>query len=269
MDNRKPSISVIMGIYNCAPTLMDALDSLKNQSFRDFCIILCDDGSTDDTFSVAKAFSNAADNVILIQNERNMGLNYTLNRCLGVAYEVGSKYVARMDGDDISCPDRFKKEYNFLEEHQEYDFVSCPMQHFDNNGVFKVGSVSGEPLLKDFVRSSPFCHAPVLMRAEAYKKVNGYSVSSRLLRVEDYHLWYKLYLNGCKGYRLSEPLYMMRDDREAYGRRTMKSRFNEAYVKYLVVRDFKLPIWNYVYCLKPIFIGILPGFIYNYLHRNR
>lgn len=269
--NGSPAIAVIMGIYNCAPTLLEALESLKSQTFKDVGIVMCDDGSVDNTLSLAISFQKDNHNVIVLENTQNMGLNYTLNKCLSTVYERWGdvQYIARMDGDDISKPERLEKEYKFLEAHPEYEFVSCPMYYFDSDGVFKTGHECGEPALSDFVKSSPFCHAPVLIRTEAYKKVGGYTQSPRLLRVEDYHLWYKLYLQGCHGYRLPEPLYMMRDDRNAISRRTLKSRFNESYVKYLIVRDFKLPIWNYAYCLKPIIAGLLPRFLYEFFHKKK
>ena len=68
-------ISVIMGIYNCASTLVEALDSLYAQTYQDFKIILCEDGSTDNTYEVAKGYADQHDNIILLRNERNMGLN--------------------------------------------------------------------------------------------------------------------------------------------------------------------------------------------------
>ena len=264
-----PTISVIIGAYNCAATLPEALDSLYAQSYKDFDIIICDDGSSDNTHAICEEYCKTKDNVQLLKNNRNMGLNYTLNRCLLVAYEGGARYIARMDGDDVSLPDRFQKEFDFLESHPEYDFVSCPMNYFDEGGVFKTGtSKEGEPKSQEYVKSSPFCHAPVMVRAEAYRKVCGYTEETRLLRVEDYHLWYKFYLAGCKGWRLSEPLYEMRDDRNAAHRRTFNSRLNESYVKYLIVRDFHLPKWNYLYCVKPIIVGLMPRKLYLYLHRR-
>ena len=78
-------ISVIMGIYNCASTLVEALDSLYAQTYKDFKIILCEDGSTDNTYEIAKQFSSWHDNIVLLKNECNMGLNFTLNRCLEYA----------------------------------------------------------------------------------------------------------------------------------------------------------------------------------------
>lgn len=268
-DKSDPVISVIIGAYNCAATLPEALDSLYAQTYKDFNVIICDDGSSDNTLEVCEEYCKAKGNVLLLKNEHNMGLNITLNRCLSVAYRGGAKYIARMDGDDVSLPERFKTEFNFLENHPEYDFVSCPMNYFDECGVFKTGKANeGEPRPREYVKSSPFCHAPVMVRAEAYKKVGGYNESARLLRVEDYHLWYKFYLAGSRGWRLPEPLYNMRDDRSAFHRRTLRSRFNETYAKYLIVKDFHLPVWNYIYCVKPIMVGLMPRKLYLFLHRR-
>lgn len=255
-----------MGIYNCSSTLQEALDSLYAQTFQDFEIILCDDGSSDNTYKIAKDNAHIHKNIVLLHNEVNKGLNYTLNRCLSAAT---GKYIARMDGDDISLPTRFAKEYQFLENHPEYAIVSTPMKYFDEKGIFKVGKINRmEPRLKDFVKGTPFCHAPCMVRRDAYETVGGYSISDKLLRVEDYHLWIKMYQNGFKGYRMPEALYMMRDDRNAISRRTFKSRVNEAYVKYLACKYLKLPIYSYVYCLRPLVIWLMPNCIYKMFHRK-
>ena len=262
-----PKISVIMGIYNCASTLQEALDSLYAQTFQDFEIILCEDGSSDNTYQVAEENAQIHKNIVLLKNETNKGLNCTLNRCLSVAK---GKYIARMDGDDISLPMRFEKEYYFLETHPEYAIVSTPMKYFDEKGVFRIGKIDrSEPLLKDFVKGTPFCHAPCMVRKDAYMVVEGYSESPYLLRVEDYHLWMKMYIHGYRGYRLNEPLYMMRDDRNAMIRRTFANRRNEEYVKFLICKNFSLPISYYIWCLRPILIGLLPQCIYNILHRRK
>ena len=253
-------ISVIMGIYNCSSTLQEALNSLYRQTFKKIEIILCDDGSVDNTYQIALENAKIHDNIILLQNETNQGLNYTLNRCLSVAK---GKYIARMDGDDISLPSRFEKEYNFLENHPEYSIVSSAMKYFNENGVFRVDRYDKpEPSIEDFVKHTPFNHAPCMVRKEAYEAVGGYSEAKKLLRVEDYHLWMKMYLKGYKGFRIDEPLYMMRDDNNAIKRRAFIYRINESYVKYLICRNFSLPIWSYIWCLRPIIIGLMPLCIY-------
>lgn len=254
-----------MGIYNCAPTLQEALDSLYVQTYQGFKIILCDDGSKDDTLKIAEENAKKHKNVIVIKNEHNMGLNYTLNHCLEYA---DTEFCARMDGDDTCHPTRFEKEIKFLDEHPEYAIVSTTMHHFDEMGIFRTGTASGEPKPSDYPKGVPFNHAPCMIRTSAYKTVGGYSVSGKLLRQEDYHLWLKMYEKGFRGYMLNEPLYNMRDDRNAYARRNWISRRNEAYVKYLACKMLHLPFWYYMYCLKPIILYIMPQWLYKRLHNR-
>lgn len=258
-------VSIIMGIYNCENTLDEAIQSLLDQTNQQWKLIMCDDGSKDNTYKKAKSYAEQYENIILIQNDKNMGLNYTLNHCLEY---VDTEYVARMDADDISLPTRLEKEINFLDNHQEYAIVSTPMIYFDENGDFRTGKGNGEAIKSDFIKGTPFCHAPCMVRSEAYRKVKGYTIAEKLLRVEDYHLWYKMYLNGYRGYNLKEPLYKMRDDRNAKNRRKYKYRINEAYVKYLIVRDFNLSKINYIRVLKPLIVGLLPTFLYDFLHKK-
>ena len=260
-------ISVIMGIYNCASTLEDALDSLLSQTYTDWNCIMCDDGSKDNTYEVAKSYvEKYPDKFILIKNKTNQGLNQTLNNCLKL---VDAEYVARMDGDDISLPKRFEKEVEFLENNSEYAFVSTPMIFFDENGDFMQGTGNGEPDRSAFCKSPPFCHAPCIIRKDAFDSVNGYTVSPDRLRVEDWDLWIKLYAKGYKGYMLKEPYYKMRDDRDAYKRRSFKNRINEAKTSAFATRELNLSKVNYIWCLRPIIVGLLPSPIYNALHRSR
>lgn len=260
-------VSVLMGIYNCADTLPRALDSLLGQTFKDWICIMCDDGSTDKTYEVAKRYVNDYSNYfVLIQNESNQGLNITLNRCLTLA---DTEYVARMDGDDISLPYRFEKEIDFLDSHPEFDIVSSPMIQFDDLGDFRTGTAISEPTKKMVVTSSPICHAPMMMRTKALNAVGGYSVNKRVLRVEDVDLWIKLYSNGSKCYNLSEPLYKMQDDRNAASRRKYKYRLNSVRVRLKGCKTMKLSIDCYIKSLKPALIGLIPKPIYLYLHKRK
>lgn len=260
-------VSIIMGIYNCQDTLDEAIDSILNQTYKDWELIICDDGSSDSTYNVAIKYKiQYPDKVKLIENKKNSGLNVTLNNCLKQAM---GEYIARMDGDDISLPERLEKEVEFLDSHPEYAIVSTPMIFFDNEGDFRVDKSLREPKPINFVKGTPFPHAPCMVRREAYEKVNGYSSKEDTLRVEDRDLWLRMYEAGYKGYNLEEPLYKMRDDRNAYNRRKFKYRVNEAKVLKRAIKQFKLPIYNYVYVLKPIILGLLPRSIYMKLHRGK
>lgn len=262
----EPRISVIMGIYNCASTLQEALNCLYAQTYQNFEIILCDDGSKDETYKVAQDNAKTHNNIKLIKNPYNMGLNQTLNNCLAIAQ---GELIARMDGDDTCLPDRFEKEVRVLDAHPELAIVSSDMSFFDENGIWGQTHVILQPRPIDFLKQTRFCHAACLVRKEAYDAVGGYSIGKRLLRVEDYHLWIKMYSKGYRGYNIPEPLYQMRDDRNANARKKFKHRLNEAYVKVLAINMLNLPIWGYGYCLRPILIGLLPKFLYNYLHHKK
>jgi len=260
-----------MGIYNCAETLPEAIDSVLTQTFSDWQLILCDDGSKDNTYGIAKEYQGRfPEKILLLQNEQNMGLNHTLNRCLQVA---SGEYVARMDGDDISLPTRLEKEAAFLDAHPEYAIVSTPMIFFDEHGDWGRSYAIEEPTKRDFIKHSPVhCHAPCMIRREAYLAVGGYTEDRRMLRFEDVNLWYKLYAKGYAGYNLDEPLYKMRDDHAAASRRSLKSRMNAAHVMRDGFSLFHFPryLYGYIYIdlAKHFVKSIMPEKLYVLLHKR-
>ncbi len=268
----KPLISILTGIYNCADTLEEAVDSILAQTYTNWELILCEDGSKDNTYEVAKSLADKyPDKIRLLRNDRNYGLNRTLNNCLAAAK---GKYIARMDGDDLSVPDRLEKEVVFLENHPEFAIVSSPMIYYDENGEWGRGSSLPEPTLKDFALRAPvFCHAPCMILRDAIQSVGGYTEEKVYLRFEDCNLWYKLYAAGYRGANLQEPLYKMRDDRNAYARRTVKTRLRAVYVQYLGFRIVHMKWYYYPLLLKDLIKGvslaIMPSSLYMWLHRAR
>ena len=127
-----------MGIYNCASTLAESIESLLNQTYKDFELVLCDDGSSDETYQEAKKYADQYDNIILLRNETNRGLNYTLNRCAQVA---SGEYFARQDGDDLSLPERFEKEVAILAKHPEISLVSSAMIHLMSREILRLNEI--------------------------------------------------------------------------------------------------------------------------------
>jgi glycosyltransferase EpsE len=267
-----PKISVIMGIYNCEDTLSEALDSLMNQTHQDFEVIMCDDGSKDNTYAIAQTFVERwPEKFVLLKNEQNQGLNKSLNRCLAAAR---GEYIARMDGDDISLPTRFEKEVAALDLHPEFAVVSTPMIYFDQNGDWRTGTAIEYPTTKDFIGHAPFfCHAPCMIRKSVFLEVDGYSEDPRTLRFEDCNLWFKIYAKGYMGFNLQEPLYKMRDDANAFKRRTLRSRMNASYVVYSGFRMLGMPWYSYGYVafefIKNFILGIIPQRLYMFLHKRK
>src|SRR5246127_2844835 len=108
-----PAISVVMAVYNSAAVVAEAVDSVLNQTFRDFEFIIIDDGSTDSSGDILRQYAQR-DARIRLYAQENCGLIASLNRGCKLAQ---GRYIARMDADDISLPARFEKQFRFLEEH--------------------------------------------------------------------------------------------------------------------------------------------------------
>lgn len=262
-----PKISVLMGIYNCADTLPEAIESILNQTVQDFELIMCEDGSADDTWAVAERYlQQYPEKIVLLKNEKNLGLNLTLNRCLAAAK---GEYIARMDGDDRCDPARFQKELEVLESNPDIAFVGSAIHLFNDEGIWGITQVVPKPQGKDFSWGNPFSHGSCMGRKSAFDAVGGYSENPKVVRVEDFHLWIRMYEIGLQGMNLTEPLYDLRSDLNATARRRMKARLNEAYVTASGISRLKLPKWRYILILRPIILGLLPRKFYLKLHMKK
>src|ERR1017187_7276972 len=110
MKNNSPYITVLMPVYNAAPFLREAIDSILNQTFKNFELLIINDGSTDNCEEIILTYKDPR--IRYIKNETNIKLISTLNK--GIKLSKG-KYIVRMDADDISFPDRIEKQVNYME----------------------------------------------------------------------------------------------------------------------------------------------------------
>lgn len=258
-------ISVLMGVYNCADTLREAVECIRAQTCTEWELILCDDGSTDGTAEVARALAALDSRIHFLQNGQNRGLAATLNRCASVAC---GRYLARMDGDDRCAPDRFQKELDVLKGGR-YAVVSCGMSFFDENGTFAEKQYKPFPEKADLAGNSPFCHAGCMMDREVFLKLGGYSEERSRERVEDFDLWFRLYRAGYVGCNLPEVLYAMREDRNAVARKKYRYRVNEYRLKKEIARTFDFGAVDRLRAFRPLLVGLCPPFVYKILHRLR
>lgn len=267
MSKIKPKVSIIMGIYNCEDYLRDSIESIINQTYNNWELIMCDDGSIDHTLEIAKEYKDKyPDKIVVVKNDKNKGLNYTLNRCITLAT---GDYIGRQDGDDISLPNRLEVEMNFLLKNPEYSLVSSNMLFFDSNGVWGESHNFGEVKKENFIQGSPICHAPCIIKKQALLNVGCYTVKKSLLRVEDYHLWFKFFIAGYKCYNLKESLYKMRDDSNAYKRRNLKNRINETKLKLWGFSKIGIPVVKYIWAFKPVVSFLIPKKFYMSLHKSK
>lgn len=183
-----PTVTVLLPVYNGADYLDAALASILGQSFKDFELLVIDDGSTDLTPEIIGACRD--DRIRYIRHERNLGLIATLNEGLGLAT---SKYVARMDADDVCHPQRLEMQHRFMEEHPEVGVVGTAVRLIDRES--QRGPVYQFPELHDVILWAlsfvcPMAHPTVMMRRDLVVSAGGYSISA--VHAEDYDLWERL-----------------------------------------------------------------------------
>lgn len=180
-EEKKPLISVLMGVYNCKERSMleRSVCSIVEQTYPNWELILCDDGSTNAALLWMQNLAARDSRIRLLQNDRNLGLARTLNRCLSVA---NGAYLARQDDDDISKPDRFEKQIAYLESHADVDFVgsNCDL-YTPDGGVSGCWKRPERPRKQDFLFNSPFIHGSILFRRRCFEKVSGYPVMEKSL----------------------------------------------------------------------------------------
>ena len=203
----KPDISVIMSVYNGETYLKEAIESVINQTFRKWELIIINDCSTDSTGDMLAEFSLKDERIKVHTNEVNLKLPSSLNKAISLS---GGKYIARMDADDICLPDRFEKQYRFMEEHKDVALSSCRFMTL-KNGVYASGGAGGrcdnEALKAMLLVANPILHPGVIAKAEVMKKLN---YDTTLTCTEDLELWTRMVMEKQKIEILPECLLIYR-----------------------------------------------------------
>lgn len=261
-------ISVLMGIYNenNRKHVAYAIDSILNQTFRDFEFIICDDGSEMGFYQWLKKYCRKDSRILLLRNEQNRGLAATLNYCLRHA---GGSYIARMDADDISEKERFARQIAFLESHPEYAMVGCSVRMIGRKGVWGIRQMEEMPEKESFLNTSPFVHPAVMIRRDVMKALGSYSEKKWALRAEDYELFMRFYASGYKGYNIQEILLNYREEKDSYKKRKYRYRIHECIVRYRGFRTLGLLKGNYRYVVKPLMVGLIPSVMMERIRRQR
>jgi len=183
-----PKVSVLMSVYNGERYLREALESILNQTFSDFEFINIDDGSTDTTWRILNDYDGAR--IRLVRNEENIGLAGSLNKGLELAR---GEFIARMDADDISLPERFARQVEFLDAHPEIGVVGTAYQMIDAQGRLKdIPQPTTAPMILKWrgCFGSPLAHPAIMARKELLERVGGYNEHFRTS--QDYDLLQRL-----------------------------------------------------------------------------
>ncbi len=203
----KPDISVIMSVYNGEVYLAEAIESVINQTFKNWELIIINDCSTDSTAEILDEFSKKDERIKVHPNEVNLRLPTSLNKAISLCQ---GKYIARMDADDICLPKRLEKQFKFMEEHSDVALSSCRFMTV-KNGVYASGGAGGrcdfEALKAMLLVMNPILHPGVIAKAEVLKK---YNYDTTLTCTEDLELWTRLVMENQKLEILPECLLIYR-----------------------------------------------------------
>ncbi|WP_138495940.1 glycosyltransferase family 2 protein [Paenibacillus pinistramenti] len=180
-----PKITVLMPAYNTRKYIKDAVDSILNQSFKDFEFVIIDDCSTDGTLEYLRGLKDPR--IRLITHSSNKGLVYSLNEGLNMA---DGKYIARMDSDDISARHRFERQYAYMEEHPEVGVLGTYMTLYHNSQHIPK-PVTHEEICCWQLFYCCMGHPTVFMRNSVMQK-HKIRYNPDFLHAEDYEIWNRL-----------------------------------------------------------------------------
>ncbi len=193
-----------MPVYNTAPYLREAIQSILDQRYDNFEFIIINDGSTDQCTDIIDQFTDPR--IIPLTNDGNKGLVYTLNR--GVDMAKG-EWIARMDGDDISSPIRFEEQMQYLHDHPFVDVLATRVQLINENGgeagIWQDDQAAIRPdqIMQHLPINNCIAHPTVMIKTELLKR---FRYQESQAQAEDYDLWLRLAASGHVIHKLDEML---------------------------------------------------------------
>lgn len=182
----QPLVTVLMPVYNGQSYLREAIQSILEQTYINFELLIMDDGSTDQSAEIVKSYRDKR--IKLYQSEKNEGISKTLNK--GIKLSRG-QYIARMDSDDISHPDRFMHQVTFLEEHPEIGVLGSGIENLKDNrtGKKKQWPESDAEIKINLLFQNPFFHSTVMVRRSL---MNDIRYPENMRYAQDFGLWVSL-----------------------------------------------------------------------------
>jgi len=201
-------ISVILPVYNAEFYLKEAVESILNQTYTNFELIILNDGSSDNSLQIIEELMKYDSRIVLV-NRENKGLVYTLNE--GIKLAKG-KYIARMDADDISLPNRFEKQIRLM-ENKNLDICGSHFLLIDKQNNIQglnLTPINHNMCVLSLASKVPFAHPSVMIRKEFLLKNNLLYGQSEYKIAEDFDLWMRMYEKDAKFGNVNDILFRYR-----------------------------------------------------------
>ena len=207
----KPKISVIMSAYNTEKYIAEAIESILNQTLRDFELIIINDASTDNTLDIIKKYTKKDKRIKVISLKKNVGAAEARNMGLKIA---NGKYIAIMDSDDISLPERFRIQYNYLEKNKNIFLLAGGFYHINTSGevINQESKRYNSKQIKEILIKRNVLHNPTLM----FRNEDNIFYREKFVPAEDYDLLLRLLSNNKNMYLLPDILIKYRVHPSSY-----------------------------------------------------
>ena len=269
MKNRivQRRIAVIMSIYknDVLQYTKLAVESILNQTYSDFDFYIQYDGPVKD--DVDAYLSSLKDSRVFIQRRlENKGLAQSLNDLLAIVLPKGYEYIARMDADDISKPERFEKQIAFLQGHPDIDMVGGAINEIDGEGHDRGKTTrypcSAEDCRRFFAKRNPVAHPTVMFGRSFFEKA-GWHYPTDFVRNEDTRLWHEGYKHGCKianlpdvvlNFRMTDDMFKQRRNGKAFAKSQLKLRK-------LIAKDLGYGPMAYIYAFAMYVLMVSPSWV--------
>lgn len=251
-------VSIAMGIRYHREDLFfleRSISSILNQTYGELELLICENGSTPEARACIDRFAAEDARIRLIKGENAIYLSEKLNRCLAAAK---GQWIARMDDDDFSAPERLARQIIYLQTHPEIGFVGCAAQLEQHGQPAGLRQPPERPVVQDFYMTQPYLHPTLMFRREILEAVGGYSEDKYCDLCEDYDLLLRIYTRGYIGANLQEILFTYTLPTTAKGSRKMRHRWNETVIRWRRFRELKLLPSALFWVVKPLFVGLLP-----------
>ncbi|WP_178991529.1 glycosyltransferase [Winogradskyella schleiferi] len=258
-------ISVIMSVYNAEKYLKEAVDSILNQTYQDFEFIIFNDCSTDKSTTILKQYEENHPKIKVIYNTENLGLTKNLNSAIAIA---NGDYIARMDADDVSKPNRFENQMAFLTKHTHIDILGTFSNDIDENGKIKrtrTVPVRHSDIIAMLPKFSPISHPTVIFKKASLAKIGFYNPKYRTS--QDLEMWFRAASAGLIFHNIPDYLFEYRVDTTFLSRKNFQFRCNDCKLRLEGYKRIKLPWYKYIYAFIPLALGMVPNSIYMQLRR--
>lgn len=249
-------VSVIIACYNAEFYIDECLESIVNQNYQNIEIIICDDASTDNSYSLLQKWQIKDSRIRLLHNVQNMRAAASRNSCINIA---NGNYLMIQDIDDMSKSNRVDVLLSNLKSHK-VDFVSSSMATIDDSGNINYNKLLKHkkfPSKYDFIWGISFNHPATLFTKEVLSKVQGYRVAKDTKVSEDYDMFMRLYANGAKGMNIKEPVYLYRTNAANSKSLKLSYRIIECKLRYKGFKQLNIMLFGFPFIFKPLVVFLV------------